>query len=427
MSIERSTVTSTPRAERGVQAHVPANPARQRSTAADASPSFGALLGALSCEPGAESEVESVLPDTPLTQELPLAGAPVASGTALVTADTTQMLLPDPGLPAPVADAGATAAAARDALLAQSAVALAPSAASAGLPSAGIQVAGAVDTRARRDNAAASSRALGRADSLPESAANPFTAALAEPSTRFSAVPETATPDAGKNLLRANAALARRAEVQRQGEPALAQPAASRSDTAALAANAATLLLDGLGGASRNLASGRDPERKTFADVTGPSWLDSAAPASASAATPTYVLDAGVAAPEVALAEQVHYWVSKGVQSAELQLDAFGGGQVDVFVSVVGNEAQVEFRTDQPDARRLLQDAMPQLREMLEQEGMQLSGSFVGTSARQDSGPNSRQPGRAQGAGKVTAQVTATGAAAAADARASGRTLDVFV
>lgn len=85
------------------------------------------------------------------------------------------------------------------------------------------------------------------------------------------------------------------------------------------------------------------------------------------------------------VAQKVHYWITRGVQNAELQLDAFGGGAVDISISMQGNEAQVEFRSDQPEARRMLQDAMPQLRELLRSEGLELSGGFVGTSAQQDS------------------------------------------
>ena len=110
-----------------------------------------------------------------------------------------------------------------------------------------------------------------------------------------------------------------------------------------------------------------------------------------------------------------------------VSLSAFGGGQVDVHVSVVGNEAQVEFRTDQPEARRLLQDAMPQLRQMLEQEGMLLSGGFVGTSTRHDQGPNARQPARTPEGAKVPASVALSAAGQTPGGRASGRTLDVFV
>lgn len=98
-------------------------------------------------------------------------------------------------------------------------------------------------------------------------------------------------------------------------------------------------------------------------------------------ATPDAPFPAGASSD---VAHKVHYWVTRGAQNAELQLEAFGGGAVDVSISVRGNEAQVEFRSDQPDARRLLQDAMPQLRDLLRSEGLELAGGFVGGSAHRD-------------------------------------------
>ncbi len=127
------------------------------------------------------------------------------------------------------------------------------------------------------------------------------------------------------------------------------------------------------------------------ASVLAGSWAE---PAFASpSATPgvTYAPDATAPVPEAALAEKVSYWISSGVQKAELQLEAFGGGSVEVSISVHGNEALVEFGTDQPQARKLLQDAMPHLKEMLEQQGLVLSGGFVGTSAQHGRGGQERR------------------------------------
>ena len=71
------------------------------------------------------------------------------------------------------------------------------------------------------------------------------------------------------------------------------------------------------------------------------------------------------------------------------------GGSVDVRIAVKGDEAFVEFRSDQAQARKLLLDAMPQLKELLAGEGLMLSGGFVGHSA-QDPAAGSR-PGRPAG------------------------------
>ena len=112
------------------------------------------------------------------------------------------------------------------------------------------------------------------------------------------------------------------------------------------------------------------------------------------------------------VAHKVHYWVTRGAQNAELQLDAFGGGAVDVSIFMRGNEAQVEFRSDQPEARRLLQDAMPQLRDLLRSEGLELSGGFVGGSPNPDSRRERSEPDRRSGrVGVVTVPGVADGPA----------------
>ncbi|MCW5630179.1 MAG: flagellar hook-length control protein FliK [Rhodoferax sp.] len=156
-------------------------------------------------------------------------------------------------------------------------------------------------------------------------------------------------------------------------------------------------------------------------------WSD-ATPGSSAPQTSSPVYAPTVAAPvlSAALAQKMHYWVAGGVQSAELQLDAFGGGAVDVRIAVKGDEAFVEFRSDQAQARKLLLDAMPQLKELLAGEGLMLSGGFVGGSA-QDASTGAR-PGRPAGmrTASVPVQELASGSAAPAH-KVSGQSVDLFV
>jgi flagellar hook-length control protein FliK len=98
---------------------------------------------------------------------------------------------------------------------------------------------------------------------------------------------------------------------------------------------------------------------------------------------PSASVDASsLVAPEVQVAEQVNYWVSREVQSAELKLDGLGANPVEVSISLVGQEAHVEFRTDQPEIRQVLENAMSHLKDMLSSEGLNLTGTTVGTSAQ---------------------------------------------
>lgn len=106
----------------------------------------------------------------------------------------------------------------------------------------------------------------------------------------------------------------------------------------------------------------------------GSSWMPGIDAASAGAAG----AQGGLAERMV---EQVSWWLSQRTQGAEMTLDVPGGAPVSVSIQVQGNEAQVAFRSDQVEARQLLANAMPQLKEMLGAEGLVLSGSSVGTSA----------------------------------------------
>jgi flagellar hook-length control protein FliK len=89
---------------------------------------------------------------------------------------------------------------------------------------------------------------------------------------------------------------------------------------------------------------------------------------------------ATVASTEVA--ETVSYWASQGVHSASLQLKGFGDEPVEVRISVNGEMAQVDFKTNQPEVRQAIEGAASQLKDLLTSQGMQLAGMSIGTSAR---------------------------------------------
>lgn len=89
---------------------------------------------------------------------------------------------------------------------------------------------------------------------------------------------------------------------------------------------------------------------------------------------------APVMAPEMQVAEQVSYWVSHNVQNAELKLDGLGDSPVQVNISVQGNEAQIVFRTDEAATRSMLEGAGSHLKDMLQREGVLLTGVSVGSS-----------------------------------------------
>jgi flagellar hook-length control protein FliK len=139
------------------------------------------------------------------------------------------------------------------------------------------------------------------------------------------------------------------------------------------------------------------------------------------------VTDPSAVVPDTKIAETVSYWVTHGVQSAELKLDGFGGDPVEVSISLNGDQAHIEFRTDQVDVRQALEGATTQLKEMLSSEGLQLTGVWVGASGGGSSqGDNPQQRPGAKHTAFVQAPVIAQKSSRIANLSV-GQSLDIFV
>jgi flagellar hook-length control protein FliK len=131
--------------------------------------------------------------------------------------------------------------------------------------------------------------------------------------------------------------------------------------------------------------------------------------------------------PDVFVAEKVAYWISNDVQNAEMKLDGFGLDPVEVSIRMNGNEAHVAFRTDELQARAALESASTHLKELLQQEGLVLTGVSVGTAGTGDSGGSygkSRQGTRQTNSAIVAPLQARTGPVAG---RIAGGRLDLFV
>lgn len=136
--------------------------------------------------------------------------------------------------------------------------------------------------------------------------------------------------------------------------------------------------------------------------------------------------------PEERVADQVSQWVGKTIHNAELTVGRESQA-VQVTVTLSGQEAQVRFRTDEGQTRALLDAHLSELQEMLRNQGLELSGAWVGTSSQQQSG---RDPVPSQGTMALrssprleTATVPAATPTAVRASRqsAGGGGLDVFV
>jgi flagellar hook-length control protein FliK len=139
------------------------------------------------------------------------------------------------------------------------------------------------------------------------------------------------------------------------------------------------------------------------------------------------VQDGGAVSPEMYVAQEVSYWISQDVQNAELRLDGLGLEAVDVSITMHGNEAHVAFRTDELQARTMLEGAAAHLKEALQGEGLVLAGVSVGTSGARDNGDNERK--QRHGARQTESVPVSLERPEAGRPRGgtAGRTLDLFV
>lgn len=252
---------------------------------------------------------------------------------------------------------------------------------------------------------------------------------------------------AAQQRAKALAAGSEAAEPQqaRTRQPALqpqqqAQTLAVASAQAGGAAGPTALAAAWLAGGSEAARSWRAREDKTTATTGVPllAGVDSSqAGAGASAAAgASSALPVPAAAPDAALltsqrvAEQLSYWVRRGVHNAELELDGPGDEAVQVHIALQGQQARVEFRADLAPTRQLLEDAAPHLRELLAREGLVLANVSVGAYGGERGGQAGGGNPDGRGSARRTLVVEVPAATPAASARVSaagGRTLDLYV
>lgn len=134
------------------------------------------------------------------------------------------------------------------------------------------------------------------------------------------------------------------------------------------------------------------------------------------------------------LAERVAWWVHQQTQSAALTVQD-GGQAVQVQVALTGDQAHITFRSDEAQARQLLDAGTAELRSLLDAQGLQLAGVSVGPSSQGGGGASGRdsgdapRPGARQGLARVPAAGT-EGTASTAARRSTGvseRSVDIFV
>ena len=115
--------------------------------------------------------------------------------------------------------------------------------------------------------------------------------------------------------------------------------------------------------------------------MAGRAQLDSTQTVQGASASDSGMMSKG----EQHVAEDLKFWASRNIQNAEFKLEGWEDASVQVRVSLQGSSANVEFLTDHADSRAMLANSQDELKQLLEQQGLMLSGVSVGGSMSQPS------------------------------------------
>lgn len=141
--------------------------------------------------------------------------------------------------------------------------------------------------------------------------------------------------------------------------------------------------------------------------VLTPTAVAQAAPITAAATTPavsttavaTGALQAEVGTPawQQSLGQQIAVFTRNGVHHAELRLHPEDLGSLQVSLKVNNDQAQVHFVAESHQVRAALESALPNLRTMLQESGIELGQSSVGADTSSSAGDTQSDNGTGQG------------------------------
>lgn len=406
MSIEHNVTTGAPKTAQSAAGHG----AAKKSAGATDSGGFAALLMSL----GADD-----LPvETPLVGEAAedlgalLPGAEARDPAALASADATQLAAQQPVLPAP------PQAKAAEAIIVNTAVTPA---------STGAVVPGLAAGRSEMPVWKA------QTDAAPDAALDPGLPTVGQEQTATEVQPLLRQAGLAQRLAqqRSQALDASQAAQAKRGEDIAARLGWQISEAPASTGLASpALLAAGLGEAGLRPYTDRKADKYGARGGVGEAgaFAGVAQAEGARLDVPAVAPDGGLTT-EMRVAEQVSYYVGRGAQSAEMEVEGIDEKPIHVSIDLQGQDARIEFRAEQAQTRQVLQDAMPHLREMLEREGLTLAGMSVGHSGPQGGQEQAGQNRSGGRQARVVAEVEGPVAAANA-ARAAlppGRSVDLFV
>lgn len=91
-----------------------------------------------------------------------------------------------------------------------------------------------------------------------------------------------------------------------------------------------------------------------------------------------------------ALSERVQWLVKEGIQSAELTLHPQDMGPIRIEMSIDGTATSIDFAATQADTRAAIEQALPRLRDLLAEQGLQLGGTQIGADTSRQDNPGHR-------------------------------------
>ena len=91
-----------------------------------------------------------------------------------------------------------------------------------------------------------------------------------------------------------------------------------------------------------------------------------------------------------ALSERVQWLVKEGIQSAELTLHPQDMGPIRIEMSIDGTATSIDFAATQADTRAAIEQALPRLRDLLADQGLQLGGTQIGADTSRQDNPGHR-------------------------------------
>ena len=114
----------------------------------------------------------------------------------------------------------------------------------------------------------------------------------------------------------------------------------------------------------------------------------------------------GTPAWDQALGQKIVWMVGGATQTASISLNPPDLGPLQVVLNVTNDQANATFIAAQPEVRLAIEAAMPKLREMMSDAGIQLGQANVSadTSSQQGSQPDSRAPRQSSSISEITTE-----------------------